>query len=96
MCVTTVIWDSSCVGYDIWDRQLECSIYSLGGVQGQGYKDPVVFKGSTYRRYMYKVADICSMMMRDDFLLLFPKTPQGSCVLSGGAPTPAGTLMFTM
>ena len=35
-----------------------------------------ILKGSAYRRYMYKAADICSMMMRDDFLSLFPKMPQ--------------------
>ena len=29
MCVTTVIWDSSCVGYDIWDRQLECEVFII-------------------------------------------------------------------
>ena len=29
MCVTTVIWDSSCVGTDIWDRQLECEVFII-------------------------------------------------------------------
>ena len=33
------------LGSDIWPRQLECSI---GGSQGQGYKYPVVQKGSAY------------------------------------------------
>ena len=56
-----------CFSGDIWARRLELSI---GGLQGQGY---CVEKLSLVN---VEAVEHFFMLMRDDFLLLFPKRPQ--------------------
>ena len=57
-----------CFDGDIWARQLECS---SEGLEGQGY-----YCVERLSLLNVEAVEIFFMLMRDDFLLLFPRMPQ--------------------
>ena len=72
-----------CVSAATFGQANECSIYSPEGLQGLRTTINIQLCGKAQQLSLLsvqKAAEICYMLIRDDFLLLSPKMPQGLCM----------------